>query len=129
MNISILLMGLIALIILALGVFAYIKIQKQKEIRQKHPGYPENYWKGQGLGMGIAIGAGVGVALGNIAIGVALGVAIGAAIGSNLEKQHKDEIRPITDEEKELQKQVNIFTVGILLVGVVVFVIVFFLAR
>jgi uncharacterized membrane protein YiaA len=56
-------------------------------------------------------------------------VAIGAAIGSSLEKQHKDEIRPITDEEKELQRQVNIFTVGILLIGVVVFAVILFAAR
>lgn len=129
MNISILLMGLIAVMIVVLGVFAYSKVKKQKEIRQKYPGYPENYWRGQGLGMGIAIGAGVGVALGNIAIGVALGVAIGAAIGSNLEKQHRNEIRPITDEEKELQKQTNIFSIGILLAGVIVFVVIYFLAR
>jgi len=122
-------MGLIAVMIVAIGVFAYNKIKKQREIRQKYPGYPENYWKGQGLGMGIAIGAGLGAALGNIAIGVAIGVAIGAAIGSNLENQHKDEIRPMTDEEKELQKQATLFSVGILLVGFVVFAILFFVAR
>jgi uncharacterized membrane protein YidH (DUF202 family) len=129
MNISILIIGLIAVMIVVLGVFAYNKIKKQREIRKKYPGYPENYWKGQGLGMGIAIGAGIGAALGNVAIGVGIGVAIGAAIGSSLEKQHKDEIRPITDEEKELQRQVNIFTVGILLIGVVVFAVILFAAR
>ena len=129
MNISILIMGLIAIMILAIGVFAYNKIKKQREIRQKYPGYPENYWTGQGLGMGIAIGAGLGAALGNVAIGVGIGVAIGAAIGSSLEKQHKDEIRPITDEEKELQKQATIFSVGILLIGIVIFAILFFAAK
>jgi len=121
--------GLIALMILAIGVFAYNKIKKQREILQKYPGYPENYWTGQGMGIGIAIGAGLGAALGNIAIGVAIGVAIGAAIGASLEKQHKDEIRPMTDEEKELQKQATLFSVGILLIGVVVFAIIFFIAR
>jgi hypothetical protein len=121
--------GLIAVMILVISVFAYNKIKKQREIRQKYPGYPENYWKGQGLGMGIAIGAGIGAALGNVAIGVGMGVAIGAAIGSNLEKQHKDEIRPITDEEKELQKQATLFSIGILLVGIIAFVGIFFIAR
>jgi uncharacterized membrane protein YiaA len=58
-----------------------------------------------------------------------MGVAIGAAIGSNLEKQHKDEIRPITDEEKELQKQATLFSIGILLVGIIAFVGIFFIAR
>lgn len=129
MNISIPIMGLIAVMILVLGVFAVRQKKKQMEIQKKYPGYPKDYWKGQGLGTGIAIGAGLGAALGNIAIGVGIGVAIGAAIGSNLEKQHKDEIRPITDEEKELQKQSTLFAVGILLVGVVVFVLVYFVAK
>lgn len=129
MNIAIPLMILIAIMIVVIGVFAYNKNKQYKEIRQKNPGYPESYWQGQGLGIGIAIGAGVGVAMGNIAIGIAIGVAIGAAIGANLEKQHKDEIRPITDEEKELQRQTNIFSIGILLAGIVVFAVIFFLAR
>ena len=129
MNISILIMGLIAVMIVVLGVFAFNKIKKQREIREKHPGYPENYWLGQGMGIGIALGAGVGAALGNIAIGVAIGVSIGVAIGSSLEKQHKDEVRPMTDEEKELQKQTTIFTLGTLLVGVIVFVVIFFVVR
>lgn len=122
-------MGLIAVMILVLGIFAYNKKKKQNEIRKKYPGYPKDYWMGQGISIGIAIGAGVGVTLGNIAIGVGIGVAIGVAIGSNLEKQHKDEIRPMTNEEKELQRQTTIFTAGILLVGVIVFAILFFIAK
>ncbi len=129
MNNSILIIGLIAVLILALGIFAFNKIKKQKEIRQKYPGYPKDYWMSQGIAIGIAIGAGIGVALGNVAIGVGIGVAIGVAIGTSLEGQHKDEIRPITDEEKELQKQATLFSVGILLIGVVVFAIIFFMAR
>jgi uncharacterized membrane protein YiaA len=125
---SILIMGLIAVMILAVGVFAFNKIKKQREILKKHPGYPKSYWTGQGLGTGIAIGTGLGAALGNVVIGVALGVAIGAAVGASLEQQHKDEIRPITDEEKELEKQSNLFAVGILLVIVVVLII-YFISR
>jgi len=126
MNISIPIMGLIAVMILVLGIFAVRQKKKQMEIQKKYPGYPKDYWKGQGLGTGIAIGAGLGAALGNVAIGVAIGVALGAAIGSNLEKQHKDEIRPITDEEKELQKQATLFSFGVLLIGAVIFAIIFF---
>ena len=121
--------GLIAVTFLVLGVFAFDKMKKQAEIRKRHPGFPKDYWLGQGMGIGIAIGAGVGTALGNIAIGVGIGVAIGAAIGSSLEKQHKDEIRLMTDEEKALRRQTTIFILGILLVGVVVFAILFFVAR
>ena len=91
--------------VLVLGIFAVIQAKKQTEIRKKHPGYPKGYWMNHGIGIGIATGAGIGVAMGNLAIGVAIGVAIGTAIGSGLEKKHKDEIRPITDEEKTLKKQ------------------------
>lgn len=61
------------------------------------------------------------MALGNIAIGVATGVAIGAALGSMWETQHKDEIRPILEEEKKLRKQTLLFIFGVLLAGVIVF--------
>jgi len=129
MNIAILFMGLIAILILVLGIFAAIKIRKQNALRDKYPGYPKGYWMSQGTGMGIALGAGVGVALENIAIGVAIGVALGAAIGSSLEKQHKHEIRPITDEEKELRQQAILFSIGTLLIGLILFVVIYLITR
>ena len=122
-------MGLIAVMILVLGVFAVIQNKRQTEIRKKYPGYPKGYWMSQGIGIGIAIGAGIGIAMGNIAIGVAIGVAIGTAIGSGLEKQHKDEIRPITDEEEKLKKQSILFAVSAMMLGFIVFVITYFVAK
>ena len=129
MNYWAFILGLIAIMTVVLGIFAVTKIKKQAEIQKKYPGHPKGYWTNQGMGTGIAIGTGVGAALGNIAIGVAIGVAIGAAIGSSLENQHKHEIRPITDEEKELRKQAILLSVGTLLVGIVVLVVIFFIAR
>ncbi len=122
-------MGLIAVMVLVLGIFAVIQAKKQTEIRKKHPGYPKGYWMNHGIGIGIAIGAGIGVAMGNLAIGVAIGVAIGTAIGSGLEKKHKDEIRPMTYEEKKLKKQSILFSVGTMILGIVVFVIRYFVAK
>lgn len=119
--------GLIAALVFILAVFIVSRYKKKKEIRKKYPGYPKGYWMSQGISMGIAIGAGLGVALGNIAIGVPIGVAIGAAIGSELEKKHKDEIRPITDEEKQLRKQSILFVTGIFMLGVIVFILFYFL--
>ena len=129
MNEWVSMIGLIAVMVLVLGGFAVIKAKKLKEIRKKHPGYPKGYWMSQGIAIGIAIGAGIGVAMGNLAIGVGVGVALGTSIGSGLEKKHKDEIRPITDEEKKLKKQSILFSVGIMLLGVVVFVILKFMAE
>ncbi len=129
MNVLISNLGLIVVMVLVLAVFAVIKAKKQAAIRKKYPGYPKGYWMGQGLGIGIAIGAGMGVAMGNLAIGVGVGVAIGTSIGAGLEKKHKDEIRPITDEEKKLKKQSILFSAGIMMLGVVVFFIIKFLAK
>ena len=121
--------GVIAVMVMVLAIFAAIQFRKQKELREKYPGYPKGYWMNQGMGIGIALGAGVGVALGNIPIGVGIGVAIGVAIGSGLEKQHEDTIRPMMAEEKALQRQTIMFAVGTMLVGVVVFVLTYFAAR
>ena len=129
MNEGTFIMGLIAVMVLVLGIFAVIQAKKQTEIRKKHSGYPKGDWMNRGIGIGIGMGAGIGVAMGNLAIGVAIGVAIGTAIGSGLEKKHKDEIRPMADEEKKLKKQAILFSVGIMMLGIVVFVITYFVAK
>jgi len=129
MNTWTFIMVLIAVMIFILGIFALIQSKKQVEIQKKYPGYPKGHWMNQGIGIGMAIGAGIGVAMGNIAIGVAIGVAIGAAIGSRLENQHKDEVRPITDEEVKIRKQSLLFAASTLLLGLIVFVVIYFVAR
>jgi hypothetical protein len=126
---SVFIVILVAALLLLIGVFAAVKYRKQKKLMEKNPGYPKGYWMNQGIAMGIAIGAGMGVALGNIAIGVAIGVAIGAGIGSGLEKKHKHEIRPLTEEEKKLKKQTILFALGILIVGTGVFLLVYLLVK
>ncbi len=122
-------MGLIAVVILLFGILAVVQNRKLAEIRKKYPGYPKGHWMNQGLGIGMAIGAGIGVAMGNIAIGVAIGVAIGSAIGSGLEKQHQDEVRPVTDEEEKIRKQSLLFAISTLLLGLIVFVVTYFVAQ
>jgi len=129
MNIWIFNMGLIAVIVLVLGIFAVIQAKKQREIRKKYPGYPKGYWMGKGIGIGMAIGAGMGVAMQNIPIGIAIGAAIGAAIGQGLEKKHKDEIRPLTEEETKLKTQSALFAAGTMVIGIVVFIITYFAAK
>ncbi len=122
-------MGIIVIMIVVLGIFAAIQMKKQMAIRKQHPGTPKGYWMGQGIAIGMPIGICVGVAMGNIGIGAAIGVAIGTAIGSGLEKKHKDEIRPLTDEEQKLRTQSIMMCSATLLVGVVVFVITYFVSK
>ena len=127
MNEWTILVGLIALMVLALGIVAVIQKKKQQEIRVNHPGYPKGYWMEQGIGMGVALGAGIGVALQNIAIGIGIGIAIGTAIGLEREQKHKAEVRPLTDEERRLRKQTLMLIGGILVSGIVLFLLIFFL--
>lgn len=66
--------------------------------------YPKGYWMSIGISTGVGIGAALGVALENIGVGIAIGVAIGAGIGASLEQRNKDKIRPLTEQEKKMQK-------------------------
>ena len=65
MNEWTLVMGVVAVMILVLGVVAVIQAHKQADIRKQHSGYPEGHWMGHGMGIGIPLGAGIGVAIGS----------------------------------------------------------------
>jgi hypothetical protein len=66
--------------------------------------HPRGYWMSVGISVGVGIGAALGIALENIGVGIAIGVAMGAGIGASLEQKNKDNIRPITEQEKKRQK-------------------------
>lgn len=86
--------------------------------------YPKGYWIGVGISIGVAIGAAFGPIFDNIGIGIGVGVAIGSGIGALLEQRHKDELRPLTEQEKVRQKRsVAIgLALAIILAGVLVIV-------
>jgi predicted MFS family arabinose efflux permease len=58
-----------------------------------------------GISLGVAIGAGLGPVFDNFGVGIGVGVALGAAIGAALEQRHKDELRPLTEQEKVRQRR------------------------
>jgi|GEM_PF-520389 len=118
--------GIILIVLLASGGFAFIQLRKQKNIQKKLTGHPKGYWLEQGIGIGVAIGVAIGASTNNIALGVGIGVAIGVAIGTENEKKHKDEIRAITDEEKKLKKQSLVFIGSTFLIGIIIFLISFY---
>lgn len=121
MSTWLLLVILISIMVVVIGLFAMRMAKKQKVLLQKYPGYPKGHFKNQSLG--------VGVALDNIGLGIAIGLAIGAAIGTSNEAKHKDEVRPLTEEEKDFQKEKLVFASGILVVGLVVFLLFYFLNK
>jgi hypothetical protein len=67
--------------------------------------HPKGYWMSLGISTGVGIGVALGVALENIGAGIALGVAIGAGIGASMEQKNKDNIRPLTEQEKIMEKR------------------------
>lgn len=79
--------------------------------------YPKGHFVGYGLALGIPLGIPVGLALGNIAIGPAIGLVIGLALGSYFEKKYEKagKIRPLTKEEKRIQKRNKLWVLGILI--------------
>jgi hypothetical protein len=95
--------SLLVLILIVVGVL--IAMGKSRNLapadQDKHP---KGYWMSLGISTGVGIGVALGVALENIGAGIALGVAIGAGIGASLEQKNKDNIRPMTEQEKKRQK-------------------------
>ena len=98
--------------------------------------YPEGHFVGMWIGICIAIFSGFGIPLsivtenpGFMGIGPALGVAIGAAIGQSIENKYKQEgrIRPLTEAEQKRKKNVVIAGILILLLGVLIFILLYFL--
>ena len=96
--------------------------------------YPEGHFLGMWMGIGIAIFSGFGIPLciatdnyGLIGIGPAIGVAFGLSIGQAIENKYKKEnkIRPLTEEEKKRKKMAVFAGIAILMLGVIVFLLLY----
>ena len=95
------------------------------ELEEGQGRYPEGYWMGVGMGIGLALGIAIGLAIGvamgevgmSFAFGPGIGVALGVAIGAGLEEQHKDEIRPLTEDERRTRVRLVFIGIGALVAG------------
>lgn len=83
--------------------------------------HPKGYW--MSVGLGIAIGAALGPVLDNFGTGIGSGIAIGAGLGTALEQRNKDNLRPLTEDEKRTQKRGIIAGMVILFILAVLFII------
>jgi flagellar basal body-associated protein FliL len=112
------------LLIVGIGI-AFYAFKANKEAFEKTGKHPKGHYMGIGMAIGIPLGIPIGVALGNVALGPALGIPMGVALGSALEKQHADELRPLTKEEEEKRKKLLWISLGLgtimLALGVTVF--------
>ena len=85
--------------------------------------YPKGYWMSIGISIGVAIGVALGPLFENIGIGIAIGIAIGSGIGASLEQKNKDNIRPLTEQERVRQKRaviVGLIVTSLALVGTLI---------
>lgn len=81
--------------------------------------YPQGYWMSIGMCIGIAIGcipSFAGLLFDQmssfVAIAPAMGLGFGVAIGSALERKHKDELRPLTEEEQRTRFRLTLVGLG-----------------
>jgi flagellar basal body-associated protein FliL len=117
---------IIVFLLLIVGiVIAFYTFKANKEAFEKTGKHPKGHYMGMGMAIGIPLGIPIGLAMGNLALGPAIGVSIGVAIGAALEKQHEDELRPLTKEEEEKRKKLLWIGLGLgtimLALGVTVF--------
>lgn len=90
--------------------------------------YPKGHWMAVGISIGVAIGVAMGPLFDNIGIGIAIGVAIGSGIGAALEQKNKDNIRPLTEQERKRQKWSVVIGMALVSLLFLALVITYFLA-
>ena len=89
--------------------------------------HPKGYWMSVGISIGIAIGAALGPIFDNFGVSIGIGVAIGSGIGASLEQNNKDNIRPLTEQEKVRQKRSITIGLAVAAILAVLLILVYFL--
>ena len=121
------LLGGLILLLITIGLF-FLKGSSDT----KGELHPKGYWMGLGIALGLPIGMAVGILLGLVfgdpsfgfALGPAIGIGIGTAIGAALEARKKDQVRPLTEEERQAQRWALLFGFLVLVIGVTVFLLI-----
>ncbi len=108
---------IIGLLIVIIGIFAIPALKMKKDLYEKTGKHPKGHYMGIGIALGLPLGVPIGIALGNISIGIPMGMVFGVVLGSVMERQHKDELRPLTKEEIEYKNKAVIFIIALLLLG------------
>ena len=118
--IAVLVLGLIVLGMLVL-IAVWMRQSNMSTGSSVQEGHPQGYWMGTGLSIGAGFGVALGLVLDNLALGIAMGAGIGIAIGAALEQKNKDQVRPLTDQERQYQRWGVVAGILVLLVLTVTF--------
>ena len=125
--IAIVVFGLIAFSALILFIIWIRRSNAEASLAGNEELRPQGYWMGIGMIMGTGFGVALGTAFDNLALGIAMGSGMGVAIGAALEQRNKDKIRPLTEQEKKMQKWGVALGVLLLIVFAGLFAFLFFL--
>jgi preprotein translocase subunit YajC len=115
------------ILLVVCAVIAFVAIKEKRKEFKRTGKYPEGHYIGLGLALGMAIGMPLGLAMDNIALGPGMGLPIGLAIGVALEKKHKAELRPLTENEKKAKRIAALGGIIALVIGVGVVLVMIFL--
>jgi drug/metabolite transporter (DMT)-like permease len=89
--------------------------------------HPKGYWMGVGISVGVAIGVALGPIFDNLGVGIGIGIALGSGIGASLEQRNKDNLRPLTEQERTRQKRSIATGLALTTILAVFLIIVYFL--
>ena len=112
-----------ALVVVGVGVILFVLVRNVRAAQDPttQGKYPQGHWMSIGMCIGIAMGSIpslVGILFDDmssfVAIGPAIGCGLGVAIGSALERKHKDELRPLTEEEQRVRFRLTLIGLGAL---------------
>jgi hypothetical protein len=120
MDFPIILLIVLGVVIVLFAVFLSKKKVMDEEYKRtgKHP---KGHYIGLGMALGMALGLPIGIAMGMPGIGPGMGLPIGLAIGAAWEEKNKDKLRPLTEKEEEMRKQIILYLIGALILGAIVF--------
>lgn len=112
-----------ALVVIGVGVILFVLVRNMRTAQgpTMQGKYPQGHWMSIGMLIGISIGAIpslAGIVFDDtssfVALGPAMGCGLGVAIGTALERKHKDELRPLTEEEQRLRSRMTFVGLGLL---------------
>lgn len=114
--------------VVGIGMIVFVLLRNVRTAQgpESQGKYPQGHWMSVGMCIGIVIGCVPSLAgilfdpmSSFVAIGPAMGCGLGVALGAALERKHKDEIRPLTEEEKRTRSRMMFVGLGALALLVV----------
>ena len=110
----------ILIVIVLLAILSVPAFRLKQKLYKKTGKYPVGHYMGLGMAVGLLGGMFLGILTDNVALGTAAGLPVAIAVGTGLEQKYKKKLRPLTKQEKVMQKRLML---TLLVIGVISFLI------